>query len=207
MKIDVLQVGYISTNCYILTDDVSSDAVIIDAGASFERIKEHLDASGKKAVAVLLTHGHFDHIGAAGEFQRAGAKIYAHEAEADMMYNGCALSRRFGLNRPQLVADVKLRGGEDFEIAGLTFSAIHTAGHSKGGVCYLCGENLFCGDTIFFEDYGRTDLNGGDFNELKKSVSEKIFTLPAQTILYPGHGEASTVGYEKEHNSIAVESR
>jgi glyoxylase-like metal-dependent hydrolase (beta-lactamase superfamily II) len=204
MRIDILQVGYLSTNCYILTTDNSNEAVVIDPGASYERIKEKLDSCGKKVAAVLLTHGHFDHTGAVNAFQKDGAKVYAHSAEFDMLYDG-SHSKTLGLNYPPIVPDVALKGGEEIKIAAMTFNVIHTAGHSKGGVCYLSGGNLFCGDTIFFEDYGRTDLTGGDFNELKQTIIEKIFTLPDNTVLYPGHGDASSVGHEKQFNSIIAD--
>lgn len=177
--------GFLGANCYMLAG-AGNSAAVIDPGADYEKLKEALEGNGFKAEAVLLTHGHFDHCGAAKKFQDAGARICMHKADAEMIRD--------------FKADVYVSDGDVLNVAGLSIKVMHTPGHSLGGVCYYTDGTLFSGDTLFHGDVGRTDLKGGDFGQIKKSIQEKLYTLPDDTKVYPGHEEETTTGEEKRGN-------
>lgn len=178
-------VGFLGANCYIVSGG-GGLAAVIDPGADYGGLKSLLDVNGLKAEAVLLTHGHSDHLGAAKKFQDAGVKIYMHGADAGMI-------RDFG-------ADAYVSDGEVLDIAGMSITVIHTPGHTKGGVCYYTCGTLFSGDTLFHGDIGRTDLPGGDPGQIEASIRDKLYTLPDDTKVFPGHEEETTIGEEKQCN-------
>ena len=192
MKFIRLVIGPLENNCYILSGD-GLGAVIIDPTGNFPEITAALDGAGLAPSAVLLTHGHFDHIGAAKRLQDAGAEIYIHAGDIDKIGSGMG----FGRVTP-FTLDKTFSDGEILQLAGLEIKIIHTPGHTSGGVCFYCSfENvLFTGDTLFNGDIGRTDLPSGNYTQLIRSIKEKLFILPPCTKVFPGHGGGTTIGDE-----------
>ncbi len=192
------------TNCYYVYREGADEIVVIDPGDAGLTVYDDVKSLGFERVAgILLTHGHGDHTGGAKKLQElSGAKIYAHEEEAEILQDAKKnLSGWFG--EPYgFDADVYLQDGEEFDMAGIHFKVIHTPGHTKGGCCYYseADDCLFCGDTIFNCSVGRTDFYSGSISQLAHSIREKIFALPEETKLYSGHGDRTTVAYEKQYN-------
>ena len=204
MEIKRLIVGMVQTNCYIAVHPETKEAVIVDPGDEAARIEDALAQTGAKAKAILLTHGHFDHVTAMEELRRdLGVPVYACEQEQAVLADPDKnLSVQFQGGGLHLKADMLLKDGETFEAAGYTFQMLHTPGHTVGGCCYYLPEEeaLFCGDTLFCGSIGRTDLPTGSSRDLAHSIREKLMILPDETKLYPGHMDESTIGYEKELN-------
>ena len=193
MEIQALQVGSIPTNCYLVFDPGRTDALVIDPGDNPERIFAALN--GRTPAAVLLTHGHFDHTGALSAF--AGVPIYIHEADAPMLSDPhLSVGDGNGDLRPRPVATHLLADGEQMHLAGLDIAVLHTPGHTPGGVTYQIGDALFTGDTLFAHGYGRTDLPGGDFSALRRSL-RRLLHLAGDFRVFPGHSESTTLNHER----------
>ena len=193
MEIQALQVGSIPTNCYLVFDPARTDALVIDPGDNPERIFAALN--GRTPAAVLLTHGHFDHTGALSAF--AGVPIYIHEADAPMLSDPhLSVGDGNGDLRPRPAATHLLTDGEQLHLAGLDIAALHTPGHTPGGVTYQIGDALFTGDTLFAHGYGRTDLPGGDFSALRRSL-RRLLHLAGDFRVFPGHSESTTLNHER----------
>ena len=194
MKIDSLTVGKVQTNCYIVYNEGAGEAIIIDPGAEAERIKAALD--GKRPAAILLTHGHFDHTGALEDFD--GVPIYIHPSDdvmlADSVWSAGAM---LGDTASRPPATDYVQEGTKLHLAGLDISVMHTPGHTLGSVTYAVGDALFTGDTMFCGGYGRTDLPGGDKDELFRSL-RRLLRLDKNWIVCPGHGGPTTLDEEKE---------
>lgn len=201
MKILALAVGDLQANCYIVEGD-RKQSIVIDPGDEYPKIKELLQKNGLSCVSVLLTHGHFDHMNAAAAFQRDGATVYVHRADADKLNTFRSLSVCCSQPLNKLTADVLLDGGETLEIAGLEIIVLHTPGHSAGGVCYKIGNALFTGDTLMKSYYGRTDFYDGDYDALKNSITKILFGLVGEYDVYPGHYEQTTLSRERRMNTI-----
>lgn len=202
-KLNTLVLGMVETNCYILSNVDTKEAIVIDPSDSAPSIIKVLQENDLVCKAILLTHGHFDHIMAASELVAAtGAKIYAHEAEAALLADPMLNASKRLHRECTLAADVCLKDGETLEIAGFTIKVIHTPGHTAGGVCYYLVDNdiMFSGDTLFLEDIGRSDLPTGNGIQLVESIMEKLMPLKDDIIVYPGHDKPTTIGYEREHN-------
>ncbi|MDR1940178.1 MAG: MBL fold metallo-hydrolase [Clostridiales bacterium] len=197
MKLIRIINGVLEENTYIVYDEKTLGGFLVDPGSDTERIAEA--AQGIRLEAVLLTHGHFDHAMSAKAFQDKGIKIYIHAADADKLCGRHNLSRYAGYKFDGLTADVLLSGGETLDIAGFKVGVIHTPGHSRGGVCYFLRDYsiLFSGDTLFFEDIGRSDFYDGDYELLVKSIREKLFVLDGNTVVYPGHDESTAIEHER----------
>ncbi len=206
-RIKTFPAGQMGTNCYILYREDQKKAVIVDPGADGSNILNRCRELSVTAEAILLTHGHFDHIMAVnditGEFP--GAKIYAGEVEKEMLFNPAVnLSSSFGGDY-SVHADELVKDGDILRLAGISFQVLSTPGHTSGSVCYLVLEEgvLLSGDTLFKESLGRTDLPTGNQSQIIKSITERLFTLPEDTLVYPGHGDPTTIGYEKTNNPVA----
>lgn len=200
-SVERFETSTLGSNCYAVFPALDeSAAIIIDAGGDYERITEYLTARGKRAVALLLTHGHFDHAMAAADFQRGGAPVYISETDEDLIKNGGDLARYFGTHLPPFSADNGLIGGL-LQISGLEIEVIETPGHTAGGRCFKIGEALFTGDVLFKGGFGRTDFPTGNASELIASV-KKLFALGGDVTVYPGHGESTTLSFERENNPI-----
>ncbi|MDE7325609.1 MAG: MBL fold metallo-hydrolase [Lachnospiraceae bacterium] len=208
MTVDKLAVGAVITNCYIVSDGETKDAVVIDPGAAADKIGEKIREKDLNLRAILLTHGHFDHILAAEKLREEfSVKLYCSKAEREVcMDPGQNVGRTFGFSC-SVVPDQTFDDGEELSFGALSCKVIATPGHTKGGVCfYFDAEGvLFSGDTLFFESVGRTDFPGGNAKLLVDSVKERIFVLPDATKVYPGHGPATSVAYEKENNPYVNE--
>lgn len=205
-------VGAVQTNVYYLHREGSKDCIVVDPADAGEAIGKALEGQGLQVQAILLTHGHYDHIwGVADLVAYSGAPVIACEMEREFLLD--PMENHSGLHqRPCTVkADRYVRDGETFTVCEMTLRCIWTPGHTHGSCCYYIeghgaeggtGEApiLLSGDTLFCESVGRTDLPTGSMSELVHSVREKLFTLPADTLVYPGHGESTSIGHEQTNN-------
>jgi glyoxylase-like metal-dependent hydrolase (beta-lactamase superfamily II) len=197
-----MEVGPLAENTYIVEHVPSRKAAVIDPGDEGEEILSRLSERGITLDKILLTHGHFDHVGGVRTLrERTGAAIHVHEEEVDRMRTAGRQGGMFGLSVQNPPApDVLIREGDAVELADQSFRVLHTPGHTPGHVTFLTGDMAFVGDLIFAGSIGRTDLPGGSYETLIRAVREKIFTLPDRTVLFPGHGPATTVGEERRSN-------
>ncbi len=200
MKIKQIQVGPIGTNCYLVENEETHHAVLVDPGDDGDRLMDLIRQEGLTIDAILLTHGHLDHINGLKEVREGtGAKVYIHHGEADRLVH--AKSMFFpGAPKDFGKADVEYKDGDVIEAAGYKFEVLATPGHTPGGVCLKVGDVVFCGDTVFLESIGRTDLPGGSYDELLESIRSKILPLDDEVMLLPGHGPSTTVGWERKRN-------
>lgn len=199
MEIRAIHLGLIKTNCYLISTDKA--AVVIDPGFKTEITADFLKANEGKNRMILITHAHFDHIGGAEALRdETGVEIGIGELDAPALRDtGLNLSDKFHAHIAPFSADRTFCDGEKFSVGDIDFEVILTPGHTVGGVSYLSGESLFSGDTLFAGAVGRTDMPGGSLKALKKSL-KRLIALPEETKVYPGHGDFTTVGYEKENN-------
>lgn len=203
MRIDTFTDMSFGTNNYLIWDESSHKALLIDAGASALEIIEFLEKNSLQLEAVLLTHGHPDHTVDAKRIKDVtGADVYMHKADAEVAGAMPAeLLEMLGFSDLELPGDIKdLSDGQELEIAGFKVKVLHTPGHSPGSVSFLIEDALFDGDLVFQGSIGRTDFPGGDFRVLLDSVNRKIFTLDSNTNIYPGHMGPTTVAREKLSN-------
>jgi hydroxyacylglutathione hydrolase len=206
MIIDRLILGAYQTNCYVLRSGrAAGDCLVIDPGLEPERLIDFLEEYHLNPVAVLLTHGHIDHIAGIPVLreQFGGTKVLIHELDAEMLTEPQTnLSVMAGMTFRTEPQDVALGEGDVIEQAGVKLAVIHTPGHTPGGICLYSQDAgvAFVGDTLFASSIGRTDFPGGSMSQLLDSVKKKLFTLPDETKVYPGHGPATTIAHEKAHN-------
>lgn len=202
MKLYHLMTGLLHVNTYILVNEDSKDAVIIDCGERYKQIEETVKSLGIKIVAVLLTHAHFDHSGCAKKLQDNGAKIYISNIDAPKLLNEQNLSGDFGRKFEYLTADHLFSDGDEFEIIGIKFKVILTPGHTDGSATFIVDNMLFTGDTLFLGSVGRTDFVTGNREDLITSV-KKLFSLPGEYYVYPGHDDFTTLEHERKYNLMA----
>jgi glyoxylase-like metal-dependent hydrolase (beta-lactamase superfamily II) len=200
MKVLTLTVGSMMENCYIVYENV--EAVAIDPGADARDILDTLKKNGLKLTHILLTHGHYDHIGAVQELKdKTDAKICIHLDDADMLKSArMNLSISVGSPAVTYSPDMLLYDGQIIETGKMSIQVIHTPGHTPGGVCFAIGDNLFTGDTLFNRSVGRTDFPGGSAEQLGRSMNNVLKKLSKNYIVYPGHGPFSSLDYEKKNN-------
>lgn len=205
MKILVL--GMVQTNCYIISNTETKEAIVFDPADQAEKIEQYLKANDLVCKGILLTHGHFDHILAAKELvSLTKVAIYAHEQEVRLLSDPKMNASSHIRGEYSLVPDVKLKDQEIINLAGFSIRVIHTPGHTAGGTCYYFSPEeedqgvLISGDTLFREDIGRSDLPTGNGRQLVESIINKLMPLEDQVKVYPGHGPATTIGYERENN-------
>ena len=200
MIINTLPVGPFEANCYVVGDENTRDGMLIDPGDQADVILGNVGVTNLKIVLIVLTHGHIDHIGSIKEIKDATkAPIAVHVDDAKSLTKN-ATSTMFGLSYPAPPApDRLLKDGDAIKVGDMNFVVMHTPGHSPGSICLYGGGVLFSGDTLFREGIGRSDLPGGNYRELMASL-HWLMTLPDDTVVYPGHGPSTTIGYEKKQN-------
>ncbi len=201
MELDIKTVvgGPLEVNTYVVGTDGGDECVLVDPGAEFASVEGAV--CGRNVTAVLLTHGHFDHMLYAKPWLDRGAKLYIHEQDAAALGDpSLNLSGVIGATLILPAADELVKEGSLFTEAGITFNVLHTPGHTPGGVCYQCGNVLFCGDTLFYHSYGRIDLPGGDSGAMAASLT-RLMLLPGDTIAYPGHGMKTKIAWERGTNA------
>ena len=203
LKCDFKVVGPVQTNCYFLSNTDTRECVIVDPGEEAGNIADFIEKKELKPVAILLTHGHFDHIGAVDEIRnRYGIKVYAAAAEKETLENpDINLSSQFGSGYT-VKADEFLNDGQEIELLGEKVRCLLTPGHTKGGMCYyFTGSGiLFSGDTLFQQSVGRTDFPGGSTAQIVQSLHKLVDSLPEETEVFPGHDVSTSIGYEKRYN-------
>lgn len=202
MQIETVVVGFLQTNCYIVYDENEKKGVVIDPGAAPDRIIEHIKKSGCKIEYILLTHAHYDHIGALAEVKKyTGAKVVVPLGDVDFLYNDDDnLWNRYSRGERERVSeDITVRDNDTVMCAGMEFRYIETPGHTNGSCCILCGDAMFSGDTLFQMTVGRVDHPTGDFNILMQSV-EKMKKIDKNYTVYPGHAGSTTLDFEKQNN-------
>lgn len=187
MNIYVIHSDLLAENTYLLTEE--GKALVIDPGVPAEIVLRECDKLGVEPIAVLLTHGHVDHIRGAAGLHEAGLKVYAHAEEFQVIAGRANLALALGLSLSPFTPDVALKGGENIAIGPFRTEVIFTPGHTQGGVCYLVDGALFTGDSLFRGSYGRTDFPTGDEQDLLCSLANELFELPPETPVYAGHGD------------------
>ena len=197
MTLTTLPLGPLGTNCYIVKDSQTNACALIDPGAGAQTIITYLADHALALRMILLTHAHFDHMLFALPWLKEGVKLYVHQEDVqgvtDPEWN---LSGMVGVQLRLPEPDVCLREGDVFEEAGISFTVLHTPGHTKGSVCYQVGDTLFSGDTMFYQSYGRVDLPGGNNMQMAMSL-KRLLKLDDQTVVYPGHGMRTKIGWER----------
>ena len=191
-------VGPLGTNCYIISDVSTRQACLIDPGSDAGSIKNYIAREGLVVKFIINTHGHGDHIGANAHFE---APVFIHELDEDFLTDpGKNLSMAFmgGIVSPK--AERLLKDGDAIKLGDLDMKILHTPGHTPGSICVVVDGIAFTGDTLFAGSVGRTDFAYGDTDQLMHSIAQKLFKLSDDTVIYPGHGESSTIGDEKSSN-------
>ncbi len=209
MEIEILEVSPFLVNCYLVWSKEDKLGVIIDPGDEDQLILERIGTIDFQPKAILLTHGHADHIAAVEPLKKKlDIPLYIGKGDENMLESPSAnVSMMVGLQITCPPADHILEDGNVISFGSLKFSIFSTPGHSPGGICYFIENSLFCGDTLFNGSIGRTDLPGGDYRQLIDSIEKNILSLPDDIICYPGHGPKTTVGYEKKHNPFLTGDR
>lgn len=202
MKVMQLEVGSLGTNCYIAYCEHTKKAVVIDPGGDAARILALVNREGLTVEAIINTHGHADHVLANVKVQEGtGAPIWIHGADADMLGSGSRnLSAYMGASTSSGAADRLLADGEVLTIGDFSLKVLHTPGHTPGGISLLGDKAVFVGDTLFAESIGRTDFPGGSYSQLIQSIKTKLMVLDDDIKAFPGHGPATTIGWERRQN-------
>lgn len=206
MQIKKQRMGPLGTNCYLVWEQASQEAMLVDPAGRPERIAEILEGFTGQVKYIVLTHGHPDHVGGAkAAIEQTQAPILMHRLDAPMLLeHDNMIARYIGITEPLPAADQLLEGGEKLRLGSHVFTVIHTPGHTEGGIVLFGGGTLFSGDTLFAGSIGRYDLQGGDWDKLQASL-RVLAALPADTIVYPGHGDATTIAEELVNNRFLSE--
>lgn len=203
LRVESLVLGMVSTNCYLVINEETGQLVIIDPADEADRILRRIVELKGKPEAILLTHGHFDHIGAADELRRAlKIPVLALEEEREILEDPEKNLSAFYGEGYTVTPDRFLKDGEVLTLLDSSVQVIHTPGHTLGGTCYYLAREgvLFSGDTLFCGSVGRTDFPTGSMTRLHNAIHTKLFVLPEATVVYPGHGEQTDISYEKRYN-------
>ena len=204
MIFETLAVGPLSVNCYIMGCEENGEGIVIDPGGDVDQITRLVQQHGLKVHTVINTHGHFDHVGGNGQALTGfNARLLIHQADAPMLGRSAEVARKYGLvgeNSPE--ADAFLADDMDIYFGTCRLKVLHTPGHTQGGCSLYCEHEriVITGDTLFADSIGRTDLPGGSHEQLLASIRTKLFSLPDDVVVYPGHGPHTTIGHEKNCN-------
>lgn len=200
---DGFSVGAWESNCYIVGCGETKEGAVVDPGADAKKILNKVKKLGLQINKIILTHGHPDHLSALAEVQQAtGAKVFIHGEDAEMLVDARRnLSFYMGHSVELKEADVLLKDGDTIQVGNITLEVIHTPGHTPGGICLKCAQDIvITGDTLFAGSVGRSDFPGGSHSQLIASIKNKLLKFPPDTKVYPGHGPASTIGAEMRYN-------
>lgn len=198
-----IEISNMGENCYIVGCEETREVAVIDPGGNARGIVKLLEEQNLKAIYIINTHGHIDHIGGnQGVKEATGAKILIHEQDGKMLVNPASnLSFLMGAKVSSPPADQFIKEGDVVKIGNtVELEVIHTPGHSEGGVCLKTGEVIFVGDTLFQGSIGRTDFPGGSYKQLIQMIHDKLLCYDDAVVAYPGHGPATTIGFERKHN-------
>ena len=188
MKLETMVLGPLETNCYLLWDEQTMEAAVIDPGASGQKIADRLEQNGLMLRMILLTHAHFDHIGGLQQLHElTGAPVWVSKIDS---------TDPAEMTHGRLIFTNTYEDGDELTLGHIKIHVIATPGHTPGGVCLLAGDWLFSGDTLFCGAFGRTDFPGGSMNEMVKSL-KRLDTLPADTLVFPGHMQFTEIGEEQ----------
>ena len=206
--VDRYELGPIGTNCYVVrASHGAPEAVVVDPGGNAAELRLELARFGARCAAILITHGHWDHLGGVADLaERTGASVHMAEDERMLLENISAFAPAGVPLRPY-TPDVLLQGDETLELAGLTFETLRVPGHSPAHLAYHCDGVLFSGDVVFAGSVGRTDLPGADWDTLVGSIRALADRFPAETVVYSGHGPPTTLGAELTRNPFLAELR
>ena len=207
-RMETFVLGDVSTNCYLIYNQKSREAVVVDPADNGAFVLNKCRELQVKPVAVILTHGQFDHILAVEDICRAfSCQVYAGREEDRLLQDSSMnLSTIMGTERTIVCADVLVKEKDELSLAGFKWNVLETPGHTAGSVCYYIPSEqiLFSGDTLFAGSLGRTDLPTGDQKEIVSSIREKLLPLPEETKVFPGHGEGTTIGRERRYNPVRM---
>lgn len=206
MKIETIPVGALGANCYLVYDENTKEAMIVDPGGEGKKIMSEVIRLQLEIKYIVNTHGHVDHIAANGEVKDATkAPLLIHEDDANMLTNANHnLSAYVGPSISKPSSDKLLKDGDTLVIGEKEIKVIHTPGHTPGGICLLCDKVLLSGDTLFQFSVGRSDLPGGSHKQLINSIKTRLLVLEDDVVVYPGHGPTTTIGDEKRMNPFLV---
>jgi hydroxyacylglutathione hydrolase len=204
LAIDTYELGPLGTNCYVVrADRTAAEAVVVDPGGDAAQLRLELARMGARCGAILITHGHFDHLGGVADLaEGTGAPVYMPEGEREQLETPQA---QFGVRA--YTPNVLLEGGETVEAGGISFEVVGVPGHSPAHIAYFAAGALFSGDVLFAGSVGRTDLPGSDWETLLASIRALLDRYPAETAVYPGHGPATTLGAELALNPFLAQLR
>jgi hydroxyacylglutathione hydrolase len=204
MIFEHLTVGPLQCNCYILGDEATSEAIVVDPGEEAGRILALVNRHRLTVRTIVQTHAHFDHVGASGALREAtGAEICLHRGDTFLYENLAMQAKLFGVPVPNAAPVSRWYDhGEEVKAGGLAMGVIHTPGHTPGSVCLRMAVDglVFSGDTLFCGSIGRTDLWGGSYEQIMASIASRLLVLPDETVVYPGHGPETTIGDERRFN-------
>lgn len=203
IHIKTIVLGMAHSNCYIIKSPEAQETIVIDPGDQVNTIEKYLKENDLDCKAILLTHGHFDHISAATKLKNlTDAPIYAHEAEVELLLDPELNASAYMGEEISVTPDILLKDKEEIKEAGLSMQVIYTPGHTEGGLCYHLQDYgiIFTGDTLFFESVGRTDLPTGNHHKLIESIQGQLMVLSDNIEIYPGHGRPTTIGHERKNN-------
>lgn len=205
MILEQIQVGHMAVFAYLIGDEQTGEAMLVDPAADVGRLLGEARKRGLQIRLIVNTHGHVDHIAGNADCRKeTGAKIVIHELDADMLTSTPSIMLRMFNAKASPPADLTVRDGDTVSAGGISLQVFHTPGHTPGGVCLYSPGFVLTGDTLFVESVGRTDFPGGSWEALRNSIVTRLLTLPEETVVLPGHNYGrvprSTIGHEKRHN-------